>query len=310
MRRCSVLIIWLAAASLCFTAPAASVTLTQLTETGRYPFWSRHGSDLIVYDTVTRIWSISPSGGSPTQITCVLQGGIFNSNPSLSPLGTSVAFNTTGQGGGLFVCGTGRCADSSGTIWSSWQGCEDPEWSPDGQQFVFRYYTDGWIYTCPAGPGGWDAKQRVVMGTCPSWSPDGQWIAYTAGTVGDSDVFRVLADGSGSPVRLTYYFSTNVLCSYPVWSPDGEWIAYAYKQIVSGVGKWSLRVVHAWGACPSYEITPLGQITIAHGLSWSEDGSRIALELADQGIWIASDLGLSPSAVAPATWGAIKSSYR
>jgi hypothetical protein len=51
----------------------------------------------------------------------------------------------------------------------------------------------------------------------PAWSPDGQWIAYVTWADDGGDIWKLRADGSGSPMKLT-----RVPAFYrdPVWSPD------------------------------------------------------------------------------------------
>jgi TolB protein len=49
----------------------------------------------------------------------------------------------------------------------------------------------------------------------PSWSPDGKWIAYTAGSENQYDIYIIHPD-SGEKRRLTH---TSVRNESPSWGP-------------------------------------------------------------------------------------------
>ncbi len=93
-----------------------------------------------------------------------------------------------------------------------------PSQSPDGRKVVFSAL--GKIYTLDVDTG---ATHRLTQSKepefQPSWSPDGKSIVYVTWTARGGSIWRVPADGTGSPVRLT-----NVEAYYtnPVFSPDGE----------------------------------------------------------------------------------------
>ena len=106
--------------------------------------------------------------------------------------------------------------------------------SPDGRRVAFTALDRLWIADLPPGRGGpaGQATRAVIrdarrltkaqsMGEHgPVWSPDGRWIAYT--TWSDSvggDIYRVRADGTTQPERLTrvsaFYDKLN-------WTPNGQ----------------------------------------------------------------------------------------
>ena len=94
---------------------------------------------------------------------------------------------------------------------------QTPSESPDGKHILFSSLTH--LYRMEAG----GKAQRITSTNArefqPAWSPDGQWIAYVTWADEGGDIWKLRADGSGSPVKLT-----RVPAFYrdPVWSPDSK----------------------------------------------------------------------------------------
>src|SRR5207237_264173 len=103
-------------------------------------------------------------------------------------------------------------------------------------------------------------------GENPSWSPDGQRIAYQTDAGGDFDIMSVAADGSGSPVPLTFGISNDI---DPAYSPDGTRLAFASDRtgdnelFVKTLGGSLLQLTHVPDASDTQP-------------TWSPDGTRIA----------------------------------
>lgn len=93
-----------------------------------------------------------------------------------------------------------------------------PSESPDGKQLVFAALAHVYVLDFATG------KPRQLTNTPggefePVWSPDGQWIAFVTWTSENGgDIWKIRADGSGTPQRLTrasaYYCNLS-------WSLDG-----------------------------------------------------------------------------------------
>jgi Tol biopolymer transport system component len=107
--------------------------------------------------------------------------------------------------------------------------------SPDGRRVVFSALDRLWIADLPAPSDptatGDDAPQTVIRDArrltgatdvehAPVWSPDGRYIAYVIwnDSIG-GDLFRVQADGGGSPERLT---TASAFYDKPAYSRDGS----------------------------------------------------------------------------------------
>ncbi|MEQ8329847.1 MAG: amidohydrolase family protein [Longimicrobiales bacterium] len=92
--------------------------------------------------------------------------------------------------------------------------------SPQGDRVAFTVLSELYVQDWPSGtPRRLAGDQADLTQQHPTWSPDGRWIAYA--TFGDEGghLWRVRADGGGSPERLT---AEPALYLQPRWSPDGE----------------------------------------------------------------------------------------
>jgi hypothetical protein len=188
-----------------------------------------------------------------------------------------------------------------------------PAWSPDGSQIAFvrvrapeRANTqsddmDVWL----ASPDG--TNQRLLVAGVgwqwlPHWSPDGAWIVYTVDPPGgpgqgaglnapafgfgqgpafvqppsvspEVDVWRVRADGTGTPERLTDAPSDDRAGAY---SPDGRHILFDSTR---SEGRTGVYVMEADGS-NVVRVTFFGD---DWGASWSPDGTRIAFHSSPTG---------------------------
>ena len=79
---------------------------------------------------------------------------------------------------------------------------QDPSQSPDGRRLAFSALTHLYLMETPKG-----TPYRVNSGDDrefhPAWSPDGQWLAYVTWSTDGGHLWKVRADGQGSPRRLT-----------------------------------------------------------------------------------------------------------
>jgi Tol biopolymer transport system component len=99
-----------------------------------------------------------------------------------------------------------------------------PAQSPDGKRIVFSSLAHLYMANLQ------DKKPvRLTKSDAPefepSWSPDGNSIVYVTWTPAGGDIWRINADGSGQPKRLTDHSDCYM---FPVFSPDGKWI-YAIR---------------------------------------------------------------------------------
>jgi Tol biopolymer transport system component len=127
-----------------------------------------------------------------------------------------------------------------------------PRLSPDGQRIAVRVQGPGrglgdlWVYDLRTGAGLRLTHQGDNR--LPIWSPDGRFIFYTsadpAAPSAVNNVFRVAADGSGQPQRITNGDRSESLTGI---SPDGKMVLFTRTM---GPGQWEIVGAPASGAGP------------------------------------------------------------
>ncbi|MGH7204375.1 MAG: FIMAH domain-containing protein [Candidatus Levyibacteriota bacterium] len=170
-----------------------------------------------------------------------------------------------------------------------------PQWSPDGTKVVFMQspFLNGSAGVYVINADGSNVTQLIAGGEYPVWSPDGTKIAYTAGA-GRAPLHVINIDGSND--QNLGVFVNNF---QPAWSPNGTEIAY----IDNGQNGDFLNEVKPDGTGQkTFYLPPTG--SNIWGLSWSPDGSQVALCMA-----IPNPFGRTNIYTLPATGGSATQIY-
>jgi TolB protein len=147
-----------------------------------------------------------------------------------------------------------------------------PRYSPDYKSLLYLSYFNGFprIYVFDLASG----KQRLITQSknptfAPRWSPDGKWILYSMATGGNTDIYKVAADGSGTTLRLTNTPGINIGGSF---SPDGSKIVFESDRsggqqvyVMNADGSDQKRISFFGGRAATPEWSPRGdQIAFTH----------------------------------------------
>jgi Tol biopolymer transport system component len=106
----------------------------------------------------------------------------------------------------------------------------DPHWSPDGDHIAFTVHSnknaDIFVMRCGRGATSCDKPLQLTHSpqpdANPTWSADGRWIYFSSSRSGEFEVWRMPADGSGEPERITWkggYLARE--------SADGKWLVFS-----------------------------------------------------------------------------------
>ena len=109
-----------------------------------------------------------------------------------------------------------------------------PRLSPDGKRIAVSTQGDRnvWMYDVARGATSRIATEGRNM--APAWTPDGQRVTFGSSPGGQENLFWTLADGSGTPERLTTSAQIHRASS---WSPDGRVLAFVAGDVISQNGR-------------------------------------------------------------------------
>jgi tricorn protease len=135
-------------------------------------------------------------------------------------------------------------------------------------QIVFVYAGDLWSVNRSGGEA-----TRLTAGpglkSHPKFSPDGKWIAYSANTDGNENVYVMPAEG-GQPKQLTFAPGPDLVEG---WTPNSEQVLFSSPRYAYVHQVVQLFTVPVTGGLPERLPFPT-----AFGGSYSADGTQIAYD--------------------------------
>lgn len=203
--------------------------LRQLTDNGRVnfdPSWSPDGKRIAFSSQAgkntqtSEIFLIDADGKNQRQLT---SGDTESYHPSWSPNGKRIVFASKRSGRWqLYIMNNTGALQR---LLSTDAQASAPEWSHDGTRIAYvaspqdqSQVATIWLAsgkTATIGPPGSNS---------PTWSPNDRWLAFSAPSGSQNDIYRVAASG-GQPLNLTRNRAIN--SQSPRWSPDGRHIAFS-----------------------------------------------------------------------------------
>jgi Tol biopolymer transport system component/predicted Ser/Thr protein kinase len=213
--------------------------------------------------------------GSVRQLT---KGTSFVSGPSISPDGSTVAFNMT-IGDETHIYTMPIDGGDMKRLTHTGRRNLSPAWSPDGDEIIYKSWSDGTYYLSLIDAGGGtpssfaacDVSKEQLFGIV--WSP-GEYVLYHASTT--REIF-VLDPHTGKTRPLVDDGSSGGLIN-PRYSPDGRSLAVYWRGDGAAVlenradsgkaGIWTISLQESTRAfvTPGFSISPIG---------WTSDGRYI-----------------------------------
>lgn len=170
------------------------------------PSWSSDGSQIAFASDTRGRDAIMVVDADGTDAKVVIEPGDDLGSTDWSPDGSKILFVGPGPKGaydGWDIYLTDADGSDLTRLTNTPDVDLDPTWSPDGSTILFRSGSldssgSGDLYTM--APDGSDVRRLTndaILEQSPAWSPDGSRIAFTGTAHEDTDIYAILADGTG-----------------------------------------------------------------------------------------------------------------
>ena len=205
-----------------------------LVQGGTYPRWADSGHLLYAREGTLYAVPMDPETlevkGSPGPVIEALttnEGAYGTAHYSISDTGTLVYMQGAASAAAYEAVRVdldglvSPLLEDAGTYWT-------PAFSPDGRRLAIDIAAESgngdiWVEDLDRG-----IHTRLTFDegddTGPVWSPDGEWIYFQSDRGNSFDIFRVAADGSEQPVRLTETDSDQAPTAV---TPDGKTLVFS-----------------------------------------------------------------------------------
>ena len=197
--------------------------------------------------------------------------------PSWSPNG-GIAF-TTNRDGNVDIYVMDENGSTPRNLTNNSADDARPSWSPDGEFIAFHSNRDDGNYNIYKMNVN-DGKPPIQLtytdkkDADPAWSPNSKYIAFRTDRHGQSDIYRMDADGSNQH-RLT---TNSAYDGNPSWSRDSGYIVFQSRRY----GNYDIYVMDADGSNQRRLTTNSAG---DERPSWSRDGRYIAFQSHRNGNW-------------------------
>jgi TolB protein len=238
--------------------------------TGEYtePFVSRSGTSLVCLARRRRAALIRvPADASDATAELLSPGSAGDTQPSIGSDAGRIVVSST-RSGDRRIWSLDIARGAALPLTSGNTGDDRPSLSPDGKQVAFLSSRDGaqglWVMSAEGAAPRLVARADVLDAV--SWSSDNRRIAYAVSTA-DATELWIADTQTGRTERVP-----GDTARAPGWSPRGDVLAVV--RVVGGVPQIQFIDPHGAAVRDPIAIVEIGQ---PMALSWSPDGSRLAL---------------------------------
>ena len=279
--------------------------ITDGTVTYSSPAWSPAADTIAASasgDLNPAIWLMAPDGSQLRQLfelpTGVQQSYGCVSSLQWSPDGTHLAFQSFTVMDTYYTPNV-HVVDRSGSGFVSQAYAFGFSWLLSSDQVAFvsfnRDLNEFSIVRAPVGLSreGYVTLAGGMIGTWlqPDWSPDGRNVVYAFAENPDapSDSLVIVSVDSGLPQQIYPAPGEEASVLHPTWSPTGDEIAFVSGGVLYAIRPdgTGLRVIMA--ELPGRRVD---------GLSWSPDGTRLAMSTSDLKLYVVNADGTGQVMVA------------
>ncbi len=250
---------------------------------GTYPRYARSGHLVYVREGTLYALPFDPAAlevrGSPAPLVEEIETNELAYGSAHYSLSTA----------GKLVYLTDLASSSYSAVWVDREGAASPllsnpgnYWqprlSPQGERLALATFTGGssdiWVHDLEREIGTRLTFSEADDGA-PVWSPDGTEIVFSSDRGDSYDLFRLAADGSGEPERITESETDQFVTD---WSSDGRFVIYGEETPESDFDIW-VRPMDGSGEAEIFLGTPF----IEGGAAFSPDGRWVAYHSNESG---------------------------
>jgi Tol biopolymer transport system component len=234
--------------------------------------------------------------GAPATATPAPTPRIVQATPTPFADGPWIAYQANGANGyGVQLLPLDGGHGRSGTVAGLGGYQEHPDWSPDGDRFVFTIKhndSDGELWIADPATGQADkvvdCADPCVWADEPAWSPDGHQIAFQRATIRDGKLVSTIEvlDLASKRIRIVHTLPERFVGLAPRWSADEQQLVIEDIELAAPTATANLID----GTVGVIDLAHPDKVRLllpferkANNPDWSPDGALVLFSMPDKG---------------------------